>query len=668
METYEVTVYYSEELMSGTLNNIYIELIGKEGTSGTNWLPGIKYYLGMGSQYTITSKNSIGKLLLIKIHKKPLVYYQDSWFPKKIEVKAPDGKLYIFPMCTWITDDQIHYFNEGQALKDLEDCPPRSQEIRSEELQKRQKAYSWKESEKGIPEHVEAKSESQLPLDAQFILSKSMMFKLKAALGKVWADGWTKFSRMFNADQWTNFDQLNKLVDYSSYKILDKVKENWRKDEFFGYQFLNGLNPMLIKCIKALPDNFHVTDDMISHYCNGNLDDEIKKGNIFLCDYKLLDGVQTEEINKKKQYLAAPLVLLYKTPEDTLVPIAIQLKQKPAADNPIFLPNDSQYDWLLAKIFVRSAEFHLHQLNFHLLRTHLLAEVFAVSLLRNLPMVHPLYKLLIAHTHYTLGVNVLARNNLINSTGAFTQISASGEKGTLQILKRSLSSLTYKSLCIHDDIKERGMENIPNFYYRDDGCRLWDILHSFVEGILKHYYKNDNDVKRDAEVQEWIREINHRGFMGQEKSGIPQRFNTVSELVKFVTMVIFTGSVQHSAVNSGQYDFGGWMPNLPTTMKCPPPTEKGKATEDTLIAALPDKSTTYKANATLYLLTREYSDFVKLGDYPEEHFTEEKPRELIKKFQDDLKKLSKKIKKRNNKLDLPYEYLDPEKVENSVTI
>ncbi|XP_044201131.1 hydroperoxide isomerase ALOXE3-like [Thunnus albacares] len=302
------------------------------------------------------------------------------------------------------------------------------------------------------------------------------------------------------------------------------------------------------------------------------------------------------------------------------------LKQKPAEDNPIFLPTDSEYDWLTAKIFVRSADFNMHQLNFHLLRTHLLAEVFAVSLLHNLPMVHPLYKLLIPHTHFTLQINFLARHTLISEDGVFTKFAASG------------------------------------------GLRLWDIIHRFVQGLLGHYYKNDAEVQKDSELQSWIQQIFEHGFLSKDSAGFPRNFNTVAELVKFVTMVIFTCSCQHSAVNSGQYDYGGWMPNTPTSLQQPPPTTKGTTSKATMLQTFPDISTTVHGMATLWLLSRQYSDFIPLGHYPNKHFTEEIPRKWIHDFQEDLKRLSDDIKARNKSLDIPYTYLDPAVVENSVAI
>uniref|UniRef100_A0A7N8XJ22 Lipoxygenase domain-containing protein n=1 Tax=Mastacembelus armatus TaxID=205130 RepID=A0A7N8XJ22_9TELE len=299
--------------------------------------------------------------------------------------------------------------------------------------------------------------------------------------------------------------------------VSDYVQDHWKEDAFFGYQFLNGVNPMMIQRCTTLPRNFPVTDDMVFLSGQGSLTDEMKKRNIFLCDYKLLDGLKANTINGKKQYLMAPLVLLHKRPDNTLMPIAIQ--QTPADDNPIFLPTDSEYDWLIAKIFVRSADFNEHQMNVHLLLTHLLAEVFAVSLLRNIPMVHPLYKLLIPHMRYTLQINVLARRNLISKTGSFTKFTASGGEAMTTILKRSMSSLTYRSLCIPEDIADRGLEDVPNFYYRDDGLKLWDIIHRFVQGVLSYYYKKDTEVQDDPELQKWISDIFEHGFLSQAATG-----------------------------------------------------------------------------------------------------------------------------------------------------
>uniref|UniRef100_A0A3Q2NY64 Arachidonate 15-lipoxygenase type B n=1 Tax=Fundulus heteroclitus TaxID=8078 RepID=A0A3Q2NY64_FUNHE len=492
--------------------------------------------------------------------------------------------------------------------------------------------YSWDSYEKGLPHCIKADKPNELPPEVTFSYTKEFGF------------GYTLFTR------------------------LDYVHLHWKDDDFFGYQFLNGVNPMMIRRCDTLPDNLPLTDNMVFLHGQCSLAEEIKNGNIFLCDYKVLDGIPTNVINGKKQYLMAPLVLLQKTEENKIMPIAIQLKQKPAEDNPIFFPTDSEYDWLLAKIFVRSADFNVHQLNAHLLRTHLLAEVFAVSLLRNVPMVHPLYKLLVPHTRYTLYINVLARLRLISPDGVFNHVSNHLCKGMSEILRRSLSSMTYTSLCIPDDIAERGLENVPNFYYKDDGIEIWKTIHRFVKGIISFYYRTNSDIENDPELQKWIKEIFEYGFLSLTSTGIPQKFTTVDELIKFVTMVIFTGSAQHAALSIGQYDYASWMPNTPISLQLPPPTKKGDADEDTMLATFPDINTTVKGMDTMFLLSQQSTDFVPLGQYPEEHFTEDFPHKKIEEFQRELKALSNLINARNKTLEVPYTYLDPMKVENSVSI
>lgn len=57
-----------------------------------------------------------------------------------------------------------------------------------------------------------------------------------------------------------------------------------------------------------------------------------------------------------------------------------------------------------------------------------------------------------------------------------------------------------------------------------------------------------------------------------------------------------------------------------------------------------------------------------LGTYPDEHFTEEAPRRSIAAFQSRLAQISKDIRERNKGLALPYAYMDPPLIENSVSI
>lgn len=59
---------------------------------------------------------------------------------------------------------------------------------------------------------------------------------------------------------------------------------------------------------------------------------------------------------------------------------------------------------------------------------------------------------------------------------------------------------------------------------------------------------------------------------------------------------------------------------------------------------------------------------VSLGQYPEEHFCKAIPCKLIKDFQGELDILSTLTKIRHKSLEVPYTYMDPTLVENSVAI
>ncbi|KAJ3611208.1 hypothetical protein NHX12_021224 [Muraenolepis orangiensis] len=117
-----------------------------------------------------------------------------------------------------------------------------------------------------------------------------------------------------------------------------------------------------------------------------------------------------------------------------------------------------------------------------------------------------------------------------------------------------------------------------------------------------------------------------------------------------------------------KFDYGSWMPNAPLSIQQPPPTTRGASDHDSFMNSLPDVNATVNVMAALWLLSNQSSDFVPLGQYPEEHFSELIPCEHIKVFQAELGRLSAFIKDRNIDLKIPYTYLDPELLENSIAI
>ncbi|XP_056283558.1 hydroperoxide isomerase ALOXE3-like [Pseudoliparis swirei] len=669
MVGYKLEVTTGDLKSSGTWDHIYVTLIGTEGQSERTELDnfGFDFSTGTTGTYTLSTDLALGKLLLLKVEKDPFFYLpEDEWYLSKIVVTSPEGEAILFPCHRWISRGELVELRGGRALKGFEEDHPLLIEHREKELMLKKSFYQWKIWAEGLSHINNFNNASELPAEIHFSESKlseikylklktGIELKLKGLLG--------------SAEKWETIEDIKNIFCWKKTTMSEYVTEHWKEDYFYGSQFLNGPNPSVIKRCSELPANFAVTEEMVKPFLEegSSLQEELKKGNIFLSDQKKMDGIPPRVYNGEPLHVTAGLCLFYLNPENKLRPIAIQLLQQPSAQNPIFLPSDSETDWLLAKMFIKNADSMDHQAVQHFMKTHLLPEVYSLAALRSFSVIHPLYKLLFPHFHCTLSINIGARTTLFGPHGAMS-ISSLGVDGMTELMRRALSETTYSSLCLPEDITARGLESIPNFYYRDDGLKLWSIINSFVKAVVEYYYPSDSEVCKDTELQEWISEIFTHGILGNKASGFPESFHTAEELTKFITMVIFTVTCQHAALNNGQFDNYSWVPSISLLLCKPPPTTKGQSSMETLLETLPNVGDTVKFAALFCLLSETYSDMVPIGAYPKERFNEPAPKQMIKEFQAELSYLSEAITSRNLQLEIPYSYLDPAQIENSVAI
>uniref|UniRef100_A0A8C9GQA9 Arachidonate 15-lipoxygenase type B n=1 Tax=Piliocolobus tephrosceles TaxID=591936 RepID=A0A8C9GQA9_9PRIM len=592
----------TEAFGAGTRDKVSVSIVGTREESPPMPLDnlGKEFTADAEEDFQVTLPKDVGQVLLLRVHKappaRPLLrsLTPDAWFCRWFQLTPPQGGPLLFPCYQWLEGAGSLVLQEGTAKVSRADHHPLLQQQRQEELQARQKMYQWKAYNPGWPHCLDKRTVKDLDLNIKYSTAKNANFYLQA--GSAFAE--MKIKGLLNRKGlWRSLNEMKRIFNFRKTPAAEHAFEHWQEDAFFASQFLNGLNPVLIHRCHYLPKNFPVTDAMVASVLGPgtSLQAELEKGSLFLVDHSILSGIHTNVINGKPQFSAAPMTLLYQSPGcGPLLPLAIQLSQSPGPNSPIFLPSDDKWDWLLAKTWVRNAEFSFHEALTHLLHSHLLSEVFTLATLRQLPHCHPLFK----------------------STGI-------GIEGFSELIQRNMKQLHYSLLCLPEDIRTRGVEDIPGYYYRDDGMQIW---------------------------------------------GIPSSLETREALVQYVTMVIFNCSAKHAAVSAGQFDSCAWMPNLPPSMQLPPPTSKGLATREGFIATLPPVNATCDVIIALWLLSKEPGDRRPLGTYPDEHFTEEAPRRSITAFQSHLAQISRAIQERNRGLVLPYTYLDPPLIENSVSI
>jgi arachidonate 15-lipoxygenase len=455
---------------------------------------------------------------------------------------------------------------------------------------------------------------------------------------------------------------------------LPGIHSDYHDDRVFAEMRVAGPNPIMIRRVAELDDRFPVTED---HYrasrSNDSLEAAKQEGRLFLADYRILEKMENGRFPDAPKYIYAPLALFAVDKIlGQLVPVAIQCQQQPGPDNPIFTPDDGP-NWLIAKTIVSIADGNYHEAIAHLGRTHLFVEPFVIATHRQLARNHPLHLLLRPHFEGTLAINRMARGHLVNEGGPVARLFGGTLQSTVRLTVEGLQTMSFDDAMLPRKLKDQGLDDasvLKHYPYRDDALPYWKAIHQWVADYLALYYHTDADLQGDSELAGWLAELvspDCGRVAGLQYKGAPP---TLAYLADILTMIIFTCSVQHAAVNFPQYDLMSYVPSMPLASYAPAPTKKNGCTLKDYLAMLPDRETAVLQAQLGYMLGS--LKYTTLGKYGNHYFHDPRVRHPRENFEKRLWTIGKDIEKRNQELcnqkRRPYTFLEPSGIPQSINV
>ncbi|KAH9326858.1 hypothetical protein KI387_007036 [Taxus chinensis] len=443
------------------------------------------------------------------------------------------------------------------------------------------------------------------------------------------------------------------LINFRRPQVFDTEERAWMTDEEFARQALSGINPMAIQCLQSFPPSSSldaelygpqkssITTDHIEKYLHGlSVQQAVKAKRLFVLDFYDFYMPYVERINKQSDELKmyASRTVYFLTAEGTLSAVAIELclphTSVSQAVRNVYTPAHQGEEaalWLLAKAHSRVNDSVYHQLVSHWLRTHAVIEPFIIATHRQLSKMHPLHKLLLPHYLDTMNINSAARQILINANGiiegGFTPYRYCMELSSREYKKWKLNEqglpadLIKRGMAVPDSSAPHGLRLVIKDYpYAVDGLEIWFAMKQWASDYLSLYYKSDDAIKQDNEVQAWWREIVNVGHGDLKNESGWYQMESVKEAVEAITTIIWIASAHHAAVNFGQYGYAGYMPNLPTVSRQFVP-EKGssqyadmvKNPEAYLLKSVSNPGQATTVMAVLELLSKHSTEEVYLG-------------------------------------------------------
>ncbi|KAL3687112.1 hypothetical protein R1sor_013421 [Riccia sorocarpa] len=409
----------------------------------------------------------------------------------------------------------------------------------------------------------------------------------------------------------------------------------------------------------------------------------IRQKRLFTIDYHDVYLPYVYRINNEnlddKRFIYAPRAFFFLTDDQQMKPVAIELslpspqKGVPEPQHRVFTPpkEENKYDfqWELAKLHFASVDFGFHELISHWLMSHAVVEPFIIASHRQLSAMHPISVLLEPAFVNNMRINANARTGLIAAApvGPIENYFTPGK------YSNELAGVAYDKLWRFDkvglpyDLLERGMAEpdpsqpegvklvFDDYPYAKDALDIWHATKQYVTEYVKVYYKTDEAVASDEELQEWWKEIREVGHGDKKDADWWPSCKTIHSLIDIVCTIFYMAGPQHASVNFSQYTYAGFMPNRPPMTRLPipePNTPEYKEMlfnfEKYMLKSASSTEQTIGIQTVLNVLSVHSEDEEYLGQRLDSHWTSD-PRalEVFKKFADNVQRLERMFKQRN---------------------
>lgn len=466
---------------------------------------------------------------------------------------------------------------------------------------------------------------------------------------------------VFKPADWRDYGRI--FETWKAPAVVDKVNDDATHSDAMAWQRIAGVNPTVLARCTELPEDFAVTEDHVAAAIGDSLEAALKEGRAFLADYRGLEGVPCNVTDGRQKYLAGPLAL-YIAKDGALKSVAVQCGSDPSRF-PVRTPQDG-WHWRMANQCVQVADANHHEGSAHLGRTHMVMEATTVAMKRELAPNHPLALLLEPHTETTLAIDHSAKTSLIARGGTVETVFAAKIRDFGTFVQSQVSTWSIRESDPRTQLAQRGLDDtdvLPIHPYRDDILPVWDAIERHVDGYIRLYYPSDAVVQGDVELQGFVRALG--GQDAGRLHDVPE-VQTVDGLVGLIARLVFTASAQHSAVNFPQFDFMAYPPNMAGALFAPVPDLDTPNTQRAFERLLPPARITMEGANMVYLLSNVHD--TKLGHYDHKAFLDPRVAPVIARFQAHLRAVEEGCRRRDAGRFLPYPYLHPSNILQSISI